>query len=259
MRLTLQKEKSICLLERKKQTSGETMLDARLEKLVRKVTDKSFREKICDLLEKPTFEVGGEVYSGLPLGLAPAGRSHHHAYPGGYIEHVVSSANIALALCDSVEKIYNGKINRDLVVAGMLVHDLFKPHTYTVNRQGHYGSTPLADYLDHLSIGIAELVRRGFPLELVHIVAAHHGEYGPTRPRTIEALVCHLADFTDSRLNGEVLDAASYLARRTGGQELSGMTSKEAFEIVHSKAAEGWEGVASTLEKISRKRKAHKT
>jgi 7,8-dihydroneopterin 2',3'-cyclic phosphate phosphodiesterase len=108
-------------------------------------------------------------------------------------------------------------------------------------------------------MGTAELVRRGFPLELVHIVAAHHGEYGPTRPRTIEALVCHLADFTDSRLNGEVLDAAAYLARRTGGQELSGMTSNEAFEIVHSKAIEGWEGVARTLEKISRKRKAHKT
>ena len=234
------------------------MLDARLKKLLRKIADKSLRKKTFELLEKPTFEVGGKAYSGMPLALAPAGRSHHHAYPGGYVEHVVSSANIALALCDSVERIYHGKVNRDLVVAGMLVHDLFKPLTYTVNRQGSYGSTPLADYLDHLSMGIAELVRRGFPLELVHIVAAHHGEYGPTRPRTIEALVCHLADFTDSRLNGEVLDAAAYLARRTGGQELSGMTSKEAFEIVQSKAVEGWEGVAKTLEKVSRKRRARK-
>ncbi len=235
------------------------MLDARLKKLLRKIADKSLRKKTFELLEKPTFEAGGKTYSGMPLALAPAGRSHHHAYPGGYVEHVVSSANIALALCDSVERVYHGKINRDLVVAGMLVHDLFKPLTYTVNRQGRYGSTPLSDYLDHLSMGTAELVRRGFPLELVHIVAAHHGEYGPTRPRTIEALVCHLADFTDSRLNGEVLDAAAYLARRTGGQELSGMTSKEAFEIVHSKAVEGWEGVAKTLEKVSRKRKARKT
>jgi 7,8-dihydroneopterin 2',3'-cyclic phosphate phosphodiesterase len=247
------------LLKGKKQASDETMLDARLRKLLRKIADKTLRIKTCQLLEKPTFEVGGKTYSGMPLASAPAGKSHHHAYPGGYIEHVVSSANIALALCDSVERIYHGKINRDLVVAGMLVHDLFKPHTYTVNRQGFYGSTPLADYIDHLSMGTAELVRRGFPLELVHIVAAHHGEYGPTRPRTIEALVCHLADFTDSRLNGEVLDAAASLARRTGGQELPGMTSKEAFEVVHSKAVEGWEGVARTLEKISRKRKVHKT
>ena len=128
-----------------------------------------------------------------------------------------------------------------------------------MNKNGSYGSSPLADSLDHLSIATVELVRRGFPLELVHIVAAHHGEYGPTRPRTIEALICHLADLTDSRLNGEVLNAAAYLTRRTAGQELYGMTSKEAFEIVHSKAVEGWKGVDRALERIGRRRKTHKT
>ena len=113
--------------------------------------------------------------------------------------------------------------------------------------------------MDHLSLVISELVRRGFPLELVHVVAAHHGDYGPIRPHTIEALICHLADLTDSRLNGEVLSAASYLTRKATGEELSGLTSKEAFEIVHSKAVEGWEGVAKTVEKIKRKRKTQKT
>lgn len=235
------------------------MLNAQLRKLVNKINDKSLRKRTVELLENPTFEVNGKVFSGLPLEIAPAGRSHHHAYRGGYIEHVVSSSNIALALCDSVEETYKGKVNRDLVVAGMLVHDLFKPQTYTVDKEGFYGSTPIADFLDHLSIATAELVRRGFPLELIHIVAAHHGEYGPTRPRTIEALVCHLADFTDSRLNGEVLNAAAYLSRRSHGQELHGMTSKEAFEIVNSKAVEGWEGVAEALDRINRKRKAGKT
>jgi 7,8-dihydroneopterin 2',3'-cyclic phosphate phosphodiesterase len=234
-------------------------LNAQLRKLANKINDRSLRKKTVDILENPTFEVNGRIFSGLPLEIAPAGRSHHHAYPGGYIEHVVSSSNIALALCNSVEETYKGKVNRDLVVAGMLVHDLFKPQTYTVDKEGFYDSTPIADFLDHLSIATAELVRRGFPLELIHIVAAHHGEYGPTRPRTIEALICHLADFTDSRLNGEVLNAAAYLSRRSRGQELHNMTSKEAFEIVYSKAIEGWEGVAEALDKINRRRKARKT
>ena len=238
--------------------SDSALLNAQLKKIVNKISDKSLRKKTADLLENPAFEIDGKVYSGMPLEVAPAGRSHHHAYSGGYIEHVVSTSNIASALCDSVEEIYHGRVNRDLVVAGILVHDVFKPSTYVVNRNGSYGSAPLADFLDHLSLATAELVRREFPLELVHIVAAHHGEYGPTRPRTIEALICHLADFTDSRLNGEVLDAAAYLTRRSGGQGLYGMTSKEAFEIVHSKAVEGWEGVARTLGKINRKRKARK-
>ncbi len=90
---------------------------------------------------------------------------------------------------------------------------------------------------------------------MIHIVCAHHGgEAGPIWPRTVEALVCHLADATDSRLNGEVLRAARYLSRETTGEELYRLTSKEAFEIVHSKVVEGWDGVKETVEKIKQKR-----
>lgn len=235
------------------------MLHPKLKALADKIRDGKLRKKVIELLENPTFEINGKKYSGLPLEISPAGLSHHHCYPGGYIEHVVSTTNLALAMCNSVEKIYHGKVNHDLVVAGVLLHDIFKPITYTVNENGSYSSTRLADYLDHLSLVISELVRRGFPLELVHVVSAHHGNYGPIRPHTIEALICHLADLMDSRLNGEVLSAAAYLARKAVGEELPGLTSKEAFEIVYSKAVEGWEGVAKTVEKIKRKRETHKT
>jgi putative nucleotidyltransferase with HDIG domain len=234
------------------------LLSRQLKELANKIRDKPLRKKTIALLESPTFEANGKTFSGMPLEISPAGRSRHHSYPGGYIEHVVSATNIALAMCGSVEKTYHGKVNHDLVIAGMLLHDIFKPATYSMNKDGTYGSTPLADHLDHLLIATSELVRRGFPLELVHIVSAHHGEYGPIRPRTLEALICHLADFADSRLNGEVLSAAAYLTRRVTGQELFRMTSNEAFEIVHSKSVEGWEGVARTIEKLSRKRKGHK-
>ncbi len=234
------------------------MLSKELVQLVKKIHDKTLRQRTIDLLENPTFEVNGKTYSAIPLRTAPAGKSHHHAYPGGYMEHVISSTKMALAMCDSVEEVYHGKVNRDHVVAGMLLHDIFKPATYSKLENGFYGSTPLADYMDHLSIATAELVRRNFPIELVHIVSAHHGEYGPIRPKTVEALICHLADFADSRLNGEVLNAAAYLSRRAGSAELRPMTSKEAFEIVHSKAVEGWEGVNKTVKKLARKRRGRK-
>lgn len=235
------------------------MLHPKLRAIVNKIRNEELRRKVIQLLENPVFEVDGKVYSGLPLDISPAGLSHHHCYPGGYIEHVVSTTNLALALCNSVEKVYHGKVNRDIVIAGILLHDLFKPVTYTANENGSYGSTSLADYMDHLSIVISELVRRGFPLDLVHVVSAHHGDYGPIRPHTIEALICHLADLMDSRLNGEVLNAAAYLARKAVGEELKGLTSKDAFEIIHSKVVEGWNGVAKTIEKIKRKRAARKT
>jgi len=235
------------------------LLHPKLKALTEKIRDEKLRKKVVELLENPTFKVNKKEYSGLPLEVSPAGLSHHHSYPGGYIEHVLSTANLALALCNSVEKIYHGKVNRDLVIAGVLLHDLFKPLTYAVKENGTYDSTFLAEYLDHLSLAVSELVRRDFPLDLIHTVCAHHGDYGPIKPHTIEALICHLADLTDSRLNGQVLNAATYLARKATGEELQGLNSKEAFEIVHSKAVEGWEGVAKTVERIKRRRKLHKT
>ncbi|MCS7115596.1 MAG: HDIG domain-containing protein [Nitrososphaerota archaeon] len=234
------------------------MLHPKIEALTRKIRDENVRKKVVELLENPVFEIDGKVYSGLPLDSSPAGLSHHHCYAGGYIEHVVSAANLALALCNSVEKVYRGKVNRDLVIAGVLLHDLFKPLTYAVNNEGGYRSTSLADYMDHLSLIISELVRRGFPLELVHVVSAHHGDYGPIKPHTVEALICHLADQMDSRLNGEILNAAAYIARKAVGEEIQGLTAKEAFEIIQSKVAEGWEAAAKTVEKIKRRRERRK-
>lgn len=229
-------------------------MNPRLKTIAGKIRNEHLRKKVIELLKSPSIQINGETYVGLPLETSPAGISRHHSYPGGLVEHVASTANLALALCSSVEKIYQGKVDRDLVISGVLLHDIFKPATYSMNKNGSYSSTHLADYLDHLSLVTSELVRRDFPLELVHIVSAHHGEASPIRPRTIEALICHLADATDSQLNGEILNAAAYLSRRVVGQELFRMTSKEAFAIVHSKSVEGWEGAAKTVEKINRRR-----
>jgi 7,8-dihydroneopterin 2',3'-cyclic phosphate phosphodiesterase len=220
------------------------------------IKNKSLREKVAEIIENPQIKIGSTAYSGLPLEDSPAGRSRHHSYPGGFIEHVVATTEIALALCDVAKSVYGGKVNRDFVVAGILLHDIFKPLTYELGGEG-YSTSRLGERLDHLSLITAELIRRGFPLDLVHIVCTHHGgQAGPMWPRTVEALICHLADQADSQLNGEVLRAARYLSRTATGEELPLLTSKEAFEIVYSKTVEGWEGVGKAVEKIKRKRQS---
>jgi len=230
-------------------------LDSRLKKIVDKIVDESLREKVAQFIENPTIEIGGEVYGGLPLEISPAGISRHHSYPGGFIDHVVSTTEIALNLCNIIKRVYHGRVDKDLVISGTILHDIFKPLTYQVEENGTYTSTPLAERLDHLTLIVSEMVRRGFPLDLIHIVCAHHGgEAGPIWPRTVEALVCHLADVTDSRLNGEMLRAARYLSREVTGEELERLTSKEAFDVVDSKVVEGWDGVKKTVEKIRRSR-----
>lgn len=226
-----------------------------LGKIVSKIKDESLRGKVIRLLEDPTIEIEGRAYEGMPLDVAPAGLSRHHSYRGGLIEHMVSTAEIALKICDVVNRVYRSKVDRDLVLSGVILHDILKVLTYELREDGSYEVTPLAERIDHLTLIVSELVRREFPLDLIHIVCAHHGgQAGPIWPRTIEALICHLADLTDSRLNGEVLRAARYLSRQATGEELQQVNSKEAFEIVHSKVVEGWEGVAKTVEKIRRTR-----
>ena len=230
-------------------------LDERLKKLVNKIKNESLRKKTLEFLENPTIKIEGKTYSGLSLDVSPAGLSRHHSYPGGFIEHVVATAELALNLCDVAEEVYGGKVNKDFVLSGIILHDIFKPLTYAESENRSYTITPLGDYLDHLSLIVSEMVRRGFPLEIVHIVAAHHGgDAGPVWPRTVEALICHLADLVDSRLNGEVLRAARYLSRQVTGAELPLLTSKEAFEIVHAKTSKGWDEVKKTAEKIEKKR-----
>lgn len=230
-------------------------MDRRLKRLVNRIKNKSLRKKTFEFLEKPTMTIGGQTYSGLSLDASPAGLSRHHSYPGGFIEHTVATAGIALNLSDIVEKVYGGKVNRDFVLAGAVLHDVFKPLTYEVRENGSYAMNSLGTYLDHINLALSEMVRRGFPLEVVHIVAAHHGgEAGSVWPRTVEALICHLADLADSRLNGEVLRAARYLSREATGIELPFHNSKDAYEIVNAKVSKGWNGVRETVKKIEKKR-----
>jgi 7,8-dihydroneopterin 2',3'-cyclic phosphate phosphodiesterase len=231
-------------------------MQPKLKKVVNQISDKALGHKVTALLEDPAIEIEGKIYRGMPLDISPAGLSHHHSYPGGLVEHMVSTTSIALALCDTAETVYNAKVDRDLVVAGALVHDIFKSLTYTERSNGSYASAALAERLDHLTLGVAELIRRGFPLSIVHIVDSHMGwQHGPIGPRTIEALIVHLADMADSQLNGEVLRAAQYLLREGAGIELNRLTATEAFEIVIAKTQRGWEAVPKALDKIRKRRK----
>ena len=226
-------------------------MNPQLRAVVDKIKDRSLRKKVTDFLDNPAIKIGNKRYSGLPLERSPASISRHHNYSGGLLEHILASSQVALDLCAVIRKVYSGKVDSDLVLCGTILHDLFKPLTYVEKADGSYKSSPLAEKIDHLTLIVSELIRRGFPMSVIHIVCAHHGhEAGPVGPHTVEALVCHLADLADSRLNGDVLNAARYLTKEATGEELGLVSSKEAFEIVYRKAIEGWEGVRRTVEDI---------
>jgi 7,8-dihydroneopterin 2',3'-cyclic phosphate phosphodiesterase len=228
-------------------------LDSSLVKIVSRIKDRSLRKKVDTLLRNPTTRIGGRSFSGIPVEKSPASIRHHHNYPGGFVEHTIALYELCMSLSRIVRRVYKCKVNTDLVICGVLLHDIFKPATYAQTHEGVYRRSALAERVDHLTLASAELIRRGFPLDAVHVVTASHGyQYGPIGPMTIEALICHLGDYTEAKLNGDMLSAARFMIREVTGEEPSRLTGKEAFAIVRTKTDRGWDGLKDYLANTGR-------
>lgn len=198
------------------------------------------REKTREFFVDPPADY--EVPS-LPLEVSPAGAYQHHSYSGGLLEHTVSVVRISLTLCDLVEEYYEGEIDRDAVVAGALLHDIMKCYCYEASDDKGFRTSDFGGRVDHLSLMVGEMITRGFPWDVIHVVAAHHGDVGSTKPKTLEALIVSLADQVDSELNGKLLRAAEYLLRRIGVSRPRFSSGGEAVEILGVKDRLGWEGL----------------
>jgi 3'-5' exoribonuclease len=140
----------------------------------------------------------------------PAARMVHHAYVGGLIEHVATMTRKVEAIA-AVEP----AIDRDLAVAGALLHDIGKLRELNPTQRGRTSEGRL---IGHLILGVEmimemalekELADRKWLRDLEHIVLAHHGELefgSPVKPFTREAMLVHFVDNLDSRL--KILDEA---------------------------------------------------
>jgi 3'-5' exoribonuclease len=136
---------------------------------------------------------------------APAAKSMHHVCLGGLLEHTLSVCAMAEAACGHYRE-----LNRDLVIAGVLLHDLGKTAELTFERS--FGYSDAGNLLGHITLeaqwiaGAADAIP-DFPgelrLQILHIVLSHHGklEYGsPVLPKTPEALLVHYLDDLDGKL-----------------------------------------------------------
>ncbi len=149
---------------------------------------------------------------------AAAGKKWHHAYTGGLAQHCLELARMADALCGVFPN-----IDRDMLLTGILVHDMGKIEEMSHGIYVDY-TTP-GKLLGHLAIG-ADMVQtriraiEGFPellrLQVLHCVLAHHGELvngSPVVPKTVEAVALHHLDNL-----GAQLDAFTRIADEARGR-----------------------------------------
>ena len=139
--------------------------------------------------------------------LYPAAVKLHHATRGGLLHHTLSVLKLARAVCE----IYSG-LNRDLLFAGVILHDIGKIREMKADETGLAGSyTDEGMLLGHISLGITEIAlaakELGTPenkaVLLEHMLLSHHGQpdFGsPKYPMFPEAEVLSEMDMLDSRL-----------------------------------------------------------
>lgn len=138
---------------------------------------------------------------------APAARNMHHAYIGGLLEHTLSMATLANHLAN-----HYPYVNRNLLLAGTLLHDMGKAIEYDISKSFSFSED--GRLVGHITRAVVLAEKAAaeiddFPEEdlrhLIHLIASHHGthEWGsPVIPKTLEAILLHQIDLLDSRVQG---------------------------------------------------------
>ncbi|MDI9493424.1 MAG: HD domain-containing protein [Bacillota bacterium] len=137
----------------------------------------------------------------------PAAVKNHHAERGGLLYHMKRMAAMGEYFC----KVYKN-LNRDLVITGVIIHDIEKLNEIDANDIGiASGYSFEGQLLGHLVQGVKTIDRLAKELGiseekavmLEHMIIAHHyePEYGsPKKPLFPEAEILHYLDIVDARM-----------------------------------------------------------
>ncbi len=137
---------------------------------------------------------------------APAAVQYHHAFLGGLLEHTLSVAKLG----SNIAPLYPS-LSRDLLICGIILHDIGKISELCYEKSFHYSDE--GQLIGHLISGVLMVEEKAkqiddFPKTLLdllrHLILSHHGEYewgSPKLPMTLEALVLHYLDNIDAKIH----------------------------------------------------------
>jgi len=138
--------------------------------------------------------------------LAPAGKSWHHAYIHGLIEHTLEIIKICELMCE-----FHSELNRDLLISGAMLHDIGKIEELSYDSAFEY--TDKGKLIGHIVIAsnlVWDEIKMipDFPIELennlIHLILSHQGKLehaSPVVPKTVEAIALYQADELSAKVN----------------------------------------------------------
>jgi putative nucleotidyltransferase with HDIG domain len=118
---------------------------------------------------------------------------------GDQTDHIRGVTRLAIKLADDFSENYPElQINRDVVVAGGICHDIGKTWEFDPERRRKWEATPRTagrPSIRHPAYGVHICLTAGLPEEVAHIAGAHSGE-GELLVRSLENTIIHYADHT---------------------------------------------------------------
>lgn len=190
----------------------------------RQAADFDFIRTTIAAMDDPRLRALGLIFLerfGSRMQRTAGARDYHHARRGGLVEHVAGMMRSAIQVCAAYPV-----LNRDLLVSGVLFHDVGKLWENAYQENGFtMPYTEVSELLGHISLGM-ELVNRLWRdliddtsvsgdwselepaservrLHLLHLIVSHHGELefgSPVVPKTPEAQALHYIDNLDAKM-----------------------------------------------------------
>ena len=163
----------------------DSLTNGYLKTLVQKIFDEETKEKYFNV---------------------PAGKAWHHAYIHGLLEHTLEIVKICITACD-----IHPELNRDLIIAGAILHDFGKSEELTYETNFDY--TDKGKLIGHIVIAAMRIEEKAkeipdFPEnlknQLIHLVLSHQGKLehaSPVIPKMPEAVVLYHADELSAKSN----------------------------------------------------------
>lgn len=142
------------------------------EKLIEGIALADFLPPVADRKKSPQ-----------PFITAPgSGYRSHHSYPGGLVTHTALNVRLALAIHQCYQETYGAELDRDVIIASQVLHDIHKGWVFQWGDDGSSRTElKLAGTGEHHVYSIAESIARGLPAEICVAQACAHNHPGTAK------------------------------------------------------------------------------
>ena len=198
-----------CIIE-----SYEVLDENSNEYLCREKGYESVGERLSILLDSMESEARKNIVQSImekywqKYSVIPAAKGIHHKGVHGLVVHSVEVAEVALGIAEQI-KSWGIETNKDVIIAGALLHDLGKVREFDISECGEADYSVESAFVNHGIIGVEIItefmveekektaLQYEFMRDIKHIMVSHHGkpEWGsPMNFCTLEAKLINVAD-----------------------------------------------------------------